>query len=37
MAELHERYMHEAGPTDVLSFPLDEEGARTGSARSGTS
>jgi probable rRNA maturation factor len=26
MAELHQRYMGEAGPTDVLSFPLDEEG-----------
>jgi probable rRNA maturation factor len=26
MADLHERYMGEAGPTDVLSFPLDEEG-----------
>jgi probable rRNA maturation factor len=25
MAELHERYMGEAGPTDVLSFPLGEE------------
>jgi probable rRNA maturation factor len=25
IAELHERYLHEAGPTDVLSFPLDEE------------
>jgi probable rRNA maturation factor len=25
MAELHERYMHEPGPTDVLSFPLDED------------
>ena len=24
IAELHERYLHEAGPTDVLSFPLDE-------------
>lgn len=24
MADLHERYMHEEGPTDVLSFPLDE-------------
>jgi probable rRNA maturation factor len=24
MAELHERYMDEEGPTDVLSFPLDE-------------
>ncbi len=25
MAELHERYMDEDGPTDVLSFPLDDE------------
>jgi probable rRNA maturation factor len=24
MAGLHERYMDEPGPTDVLSFPLDE-------------
>lgn len=24
MAELHERYMGEAGPTDVLSFSMDE-------------
>jgi probable rRNA maturation factor len=24
MADLHVRYMDEAGPTDVLSFPLDE-------------
>jgi probable rRNA maturation factor len=24
MADLHERYMHEEGPTDVLAFPLDE-------------
>ena len=24
MAGLHVRYMHEEGPTDVLSFPLDE-------------
>ena len=24
IAELHERYMGEAGPTDVLAFPLDE-------------
>ena len=24
MAELHLRYMNEEGPTDVLSFPLDE-------------
>ena len=31
IAELHLRYMNEEGPTDVLSFPLDdvdEEGAR---------
>jgi probable rRNA maturation factor len=31
IAELHLRYMDEEGPTDVLSFPLDdadEEGAR---------
>jgi probable rRNA maturation factor len=26
IAGLHERYMHEAGPTDVLSFPLDDDG-----------
>jgi probable rRNA maturation factor len=25
MASLHERYLHEPGPTDVLSFPLDED------------
>jgi probable rRNA maturation factor len=25
MAGLHERYMQEAGPTDVLSFPLDDD------------
>jgi probable rRNA maturation factor len=24
IADLHVRYMHEEGPTDVLSFPLDE-------------
>jgi probable rRNA maturation factor len=24
MADLHVRYMEEEGPTDVLSFPLDE-------------
>lgn len=24
MTQLHERYLHEPGPTDVLSFPLDE-------------
>jgi probable rRNA maturation factor len=31
IADLHERFMHEPGPTDVLSFPLDdvdEEGTR---------
>ena len=26
MADLHVRYLGEAGPTDVLSFPLDEDG-----------
>ncbi|MFN2589833.1 MAG: rRNA maturation RNase YbeY [Actinomycetota bacterium] len=26
MADLHQRFMHEPGPTDVLSFPLHEEG-----------
>ncbi|HSD49128.1 MAG TPA: rRNA maturation RNase YbeY [Actinomycetota bacterium] len=26
IVELHERYMDEEGPTDVLSFPLDEAG-----------
>jgi probable rRNA maturation factor len=25
MAELHERFMDEPGPTDVLTFPLDED------------
>jgi probable rRNA maturation factor len=25
IADLHERYMGEAGPTDVLSFPLDAD------------
>lgn len=24
MTELHEEWMHEGGPTDVLSFPMDE-------------
>jgi len=30
MSELHERYLHEPGPTDVLAFPLDvdEDGVR---------
>jgi len=26
MADLHERYLHEDGPTDVLSFPQGEDG-----------
>jgi len=26
IADLHVRYMDEPGPTDVLSFPLDEDG-----------
>ena len=26
IANLHERYMREEGPTDVLSFPLDDDG-----------
>ena len=30
IAGLHERYLHEAGPTDVLSFPLDDEAAEDG-------
>lgn len=30
MSELHERWMSESGPTDVLSFPMDE--LRPGSA-----
>jgi probable rRNA maturation factor len=24
MAELHEKWMHEPGPTDVMAFPMDE-------------
>ena len=30
IAGLHERFMDEAGPTDVLSFPMDEADARGG-------
>lgn len=30
IAGLHERYLHEAGPTDVLSFPLDDEAGDDG-------
>jgi rRNA maturation RNase YbeY len=26
MADLHKQYMAEPGPTDVLAFPLDEDG-----------
>ena len=30
IADLHERYMHEEGPTDVLSFPLDDDAGDDG-------
>jgi probable rRNA maturation factor len=30
IAELHERYLGEVGPTDVLSFPLDEDESEEG-------
>jgi len=30
IAGLHERFLHEAGPTDVLSFPLDDEAGEDG-------
>jgi probable rRNA maturation factor len=33
MASLHERYMGEPGPTDVLSFPLGEEPSPAGEPR----
>jgi probable rRNA maturation factor len=33
MADLHERYMGEPGPTDVLSFPLDEDDRDEGGVR----
>jgi probable rRNA maturation factor len=33
IAELHERYMDEPGPTDVLSFPQDDEPAGNGQPR----
>ena len=33
IAELHERYLDEAGPTDVLSFPLDESDVDEGGVR----
>ena len=30
IAELHRRYLREEGPTDVLSFPLDDEAGEDG-------
>jgi probable rRNA maturation factor len=33
ISELHERYMDEPGPTDVLSFPLDPDDADEGGRR----
>lgn len=30
IAELHRHYLHEEGPTDVLSFPLDDEAGEDG-------
>jgi probable rRNA maturation factor len=30
MAELNERYMGKAGPTDVLAFPIDDDGIEHG-------
>ena len=30
IAELHERFLGESGPTDVLAFPIDEEPERGG-------
>jgi probable rRNA maturation factor len=30
IADLNQRYLHEDGPTDVLSFPLDEEAGEEG-------
>ena len=30
MSDLHERYLDEQGPTDVLSFPLGDEDPETG-------
>ena len=37
IAELHERFMDEPGPTDVLSFPLDDVDDETASGSSATS
>jgi probable rRNA maturation factor len=33
MSALHERYMQEAGPTDVLTFPLDDDDIDESGAR----
>jgi probable rRNA maturation factor len=33
IAELHASYMHEEGPTDVLSFPLEEDDRDEGGVR----
>ena len=33
MAQLHQRYMREPGPTDVLSFPQDESESQNGRSR----
>ena len=33
MTGLHERFMHEPGPTDVLTFPLDENDRTEDGAR----
>jgi probable rRNA maturation factor len=33
IAELHRRYMDEPGPTDVLSFPQDDEAMSNGQPR----
>jgi probable rRNA maturation factor len=30
IAELHERFLGESGPTDVLAFPIDEEPVQSG-------
>jgi probable rRNA maturation factor len=30
MSDLHQRYLHEQGPTDVLSFPLGDDDPQSG-------
>ncbi len=37
IAELHERFMDEPGPTDVLSFPLDDVDEAENEGASGSS